>query len=77
MLLSKCKIYTPVLFGKVAQATLSSSLTLKAIKKEMKSMDGLPTFKVLLLSRDSESGMFPKKVKRGGEIIQILVKKIA
>jgi len=39
----------------VAQATLSSSLTLKAIKKEMKSMDGLPTFKVLLLSRDSES----------------------
>ena len=29
-------------------------------------MDGLPTFKVLLLSRDSESGRFPKKVKKGG-----------
>ena len=39
----------------VVQAMLSSSLTLKAIKKEMKSVDGLPTFRVLLSSRDAES----------------------
>ena len=39
----------------VVQSTLSSSLTLKAIKKEMKSADGLPTFRVLLSLRDAES----------------------